>query len=86
MAGILTQSLCREIFFAGLRALDPVLKHEPNAKLVGQFHDEVVVEWEPGPMSQAELITALDVAMSSSSVVPSLPMDVEVKAARTYVK
>src|SRR4029079_6094421 len=40
LAGILTQSLCREIFFEALEEISFELKTIPNATLVGQFHDE----------------------------------------------
>ena len=46
IAGILTQSLCRELFFAQLRTLERDLPS--NARIIGQFHDEVVVEYRDG--------------------------------------
>jgi DNA polymerase bacteriophage-type len=47
LAGILTQSMCREMFFYALHRLDKDLRGVANAKIVGQFHDEIVVDWVP---------------------------------------
>jgi DNA polymerase len=47
LAGILTQSMCREMFFYALRRLDQDMRGVANAKIVGQFHDEIVVDWVP---------------------------------------
>jgi hypothetical protein len=47
LAGILTQSMCREMFFYALHRLDRDMKGVANAKIVGQFHDEIVVDWVP---------------------------------------
>ena len=55
LAGILTQSLCRELFFNSLflwkeevRAPQMRLSESPtNVKMIGQFHDEIVIDWKP---------------------------------------
>lgn len=46
LTGILTQSMCREIFFYGMRAVHDWLYNKPSS-IVGQFHDEIVVEFVP---------------------------------------
>jgi DNA polymerase len=48
LAGIITQSLCRELFFYSLQDLhDRIGQWQSCMRLVGQFHDEIVVEWYP---------------------------------------
>src|SRR5690606_26630665 len=42
LAGILTQSFCRELFFYSMKALEDRLSSAPNVQLIGQFHDELV--------------------------------------------
>ena len=90
LAGILTQSFCREIFFVGLGSLSRVLRSVPNAKLVGQFHDEIVVEWTPptGPMSGMPLeeVEALMDAWMCYSQFQGFPLAAEIKSDRRYIK
>lgn len=45
LAGLLTQSLCREVFFNSLRWVHTWCDAYPNVRLIGQFHDEIVVDW-----------------------------------------
>ena len=47
LAGILTQSMCREMFFHALQDLHHTINGTSNARIVGQFHDEIVVDWVP---------------------------------------
>jgi DNA polymerase len=86
LAGILTQSLCREIFFEALEEISLQLDGFDNATLVGQFHDEVVVDWVPGRMSMIQVYNILRDTMSSSVTHPGLPMGVEVKHDYRYTK
>ena len=86
LAGILTQSLCREIFFESLNHISTRLEGVPNATLVGQFHDEVVIDWVPGPVSMTETMGILEFIMSMSIVHRELPMGVEVKHDYRYTK
>lgn len=86
LAGILTQSLCREIFFEALVMIKRDLRGVPNAKLIGQFHDEVVVEWSPGSVSLGQVMDILEQNMVQSGTHPSLPMGVEVKHDYRYTK
>lgn len=90
LAGILTQSFCREIFFVGLHSLSRALRSAPNAKLVGQFHDEIVVEWTPptGPMSGMSLeeIEGLMDAWMCYSQFQGFPLAAEIKSDHRYIK
>jgi hypothetical protein len=54
LAGLLTQSLCRQIFFESLLALRDDLDAVSNVKLIGQFHDEIVMEWQPVAFADRE--------------------------------
>lgn len=86
IAGILTQSMCREIFFESLEVLSSALATYDNVTIVGQFHDEVVVDWVPGRMSMALAIQVMQGAMTNSATHPKLPMGVEVKHDYRYTK
>jgi DNA polymerase bacteriophage-type len=86
LAGILTQSLCREIFFESLQILQFRLQSYDNVTIVGQFHDEVVVDWVPGRLSMRDTMAVMRDAMSSSPTHPGLPMGVEVKHDYRYTK
>lgn len=90
LAGILTQSFCREIFFVGLSSLSRALRSAPNAKLVGQFHDEIVVEWTPPaePMSGMSLeeVEGLMDAWMCYSQFQGFPLAAEIKSDRRYIK
>jgi DNA polymerase len=86
LTGILTQSLCREIFFHSLKQIDTWLLPYDNAQLIGQFHDEAIVEWEPGALSQRGVEDILNNAMGITDLIDGLPMTVDVKWDREYVK
>jgi DNA polymerase bacteriophage-type len=86
LAGIITQSMCREIFFEALLGLSNTFARWDNVTIIGQFHDEVVVDWVPGCASMQQVMTTLEAAMSTSKTFPSLPMDVEVKHDYRYTK
>jgi DNA polymerase len=86
IAGILTQSLCREIFFEALLDLTADLVDVDNATIIGQFHDEVVVDWVPGAWSMDTVIAIMESVMSKSTMLPALPMGVEVKHDYRYTK
>ena len=94
LTGILVQSLCREIFFNSLVNLQSYMQYLPYAKIVGQFHDEIVVELDVTKaemlgMTAAEAITTVKrkmrIAMTSSPL-PGFPLDSEIKGARRYLK
>ena len=86
LAGILTQSLCREIFFSALEDLQAELKGAPNAAIIGQFHDEIVVDWVPGTWTKNYVMGLMEQCMTSSKDHPQLPMGVEVKSDYRYTK
>lgn len=89
LSGILTQSFCREMFFSSAESLSRTLKIYPNVKLVGQFHDELNVEWTPSEEPMAlELEQAIDIVDHIMSVtkVPGFPLEADVKSAHRYIK
>lgn len=87
LAGIATQSLCREMFFAALLRLEKRLSGYSNVRIIGQFHDEIVVDWWPDKegVSLEQLITIMESVMG-----PELhglwPMEAEVNYAYRYLK
>ena len=100
LTGILVQSFCRELFFSGLLNLKDALSEHTirfageRAFIVGQFHDEVVVEYAPRgrdmslpfkPCS-AELLFGIKVEMVEPGVKLGIPMQGEPKAAHRYIK
>lgn len=90
LAGILTQSFCREMFFYSLRWLMANgLTEIPNVKLIGQFHDEIVLEWWPsnedGALTLDEAKQMLGMAMTMTNW-PGFPLAAEIKHAFRYTK
>lgn len=85
LSGILTQSLCREIFMMSLASLHRMIEGYDNVKIVGQFHDEIVVEWSPGKISRTSAIMLLDHAMSNT-LLKSFPLACEIGHSRRYIK
>ena len=88
LAGILTQSLCRELFFDSARELKRLFEHHgvTNAVMCGQFHDEINVDWTPGEHSEEFVMTLVRQAMKTVRVLRNFPLDVEVKSATRYIK
>lgn len=88
LAGILTQSLCREIFFAGLKRVHQWAReqHPGQIELVGQFHDEIVVDWRPGALSLEGAAADLRRMMSDAGLFRSFPLDAEIKWDYRYIK
>jgi len=87
LAGLLTQSLCREVFFESLLAVSRQLEKQPNVELVGQFHDEIVLDWAPsqhGP-DLGRSMEGLRSAMTVTSL-PQFPLGAEIKADFRYTK
>ena len=92
LAGILTQSFCRELFFRVLRDVSYDMTY-PNLKLIGQFHDEIVLEWSPiESVEDREQAVTLESAvrqlelLMSDSPVPNFPLAAEVKYDHRYTK
>jgi DNA polymerase bacteriophage-type len=86
LAGILTQSMCREIFFESLVELKRAIDEVPNATIIGQFHDEVVIDWVPGQYPMEYVMKLMEKTMTFSRTHPQLPMGVEVKHDYRYTK
>lgn len=90
LAGILTQSFCRELFFAAALELEKHLGSVPNAQLIGQFHDELVVEWwpssDPRGLDLSDVVQLMWGSMSHSTIVPGFPLSAEVNFDRRYIK
>jgi DNA polymerase bacteriophage-type len=102
LAGILTQSMCREMFFFALHRLDMDLKAVANAKIVGQFHDEIVVDWVPpqvgvdfpqedpieyyGLSYDATLILVKDAMTRVSAQFKGFPLEADIKSGYRYIK
>lgn len=92
LAGILTQSFCRELFFYSLRAIENQLETVENVKLIGQFHDEIVLEWSPPTHSSTFTPTLprmeqlLRECMSECHWFPDFPLAADVHSALRYIK
>lgn len=89
LAGILTQSFCRELFFNVLGKLEQRLP--ANAQLIGQFHDEAVVEWWPATALSNQLslqTTEMLVAtvMSDPGAFIGFPLIADVHSDYRYIK
>ena len=94
LAGILTQSMCREMFFQSLQQLTYKIGslNEIDWKIVGQFHDEIVVDWNPVPDRPAwkdlnRVLVAMRGAMTE--VAPEFrgfPLDADIKHDYRYTK
>jgi DNA polymerase len=87
LAGILTQSLCREVFFNSLTMVSDWVDKNENIKLVGQFHDEIVLDWqfEPGKPDEGQTMKQLHTFMTST-VLPNFPLEAVVKSDFRYTK
>ena len=87
LTGTLIQSLARELYFFQLGLLGPEL--EGKATIIGQLHDEVVVEWVP-ESSSAALSTVEQVIERNLTEVPwylaGCPVKVKVSHAPRYIK
>lgn len=86
LAGLLTQSLCREIFFDSLRDVAAFVDKHDNLKLVGQFHDEMVVEWAPDMVMDLPRVERELTELMSTTWLPGFPLTAEIKSAYRYIK
>ena len=96
LAGILVQSLCREVFFYSLHGLTEDLSEVANATVIGQFHDEIVVDWwpiKPGTDEARRAVTldqALALMETCMTTVPhwlkGFPLDADIKHDHRYTK
>jgi hypothetical protein len=88
LAGILTQSFCREIFFACLAQVKTWADTYPDSvTLIGQFHDEIVLDWKPGGrLTLAQAKQDFEVMMSDPGPLISFPLAAEIKHDYRYTK
>lgn len=90
LTGILVQSFCREIFFDSLRAIDRWVRRNGDLegvgsiKLIGQFHDEIVLETS-NPTATEIAVSTLENIMSTTRH-KAFPLEGDVHAARRYIK
>ena len=87
LAGLLTQSLAREMFFVSLATVARAISGFSNVKLVGQFHDEIVLEWTPDATgaSLAAAVALLEQSMRYTQL-PAFPLEAVVKHDHRYTK
>lgn len=85
LAGILTQSFCRELFFLVLWQVQAWADRFGHT-VVGQFHDEIVVDWTPGGRSLELTEAEMRRLMSDPGIVTGFPLAAEVKSAYRYIK
>lgn len=89
LAGVLTQSLCREIFMNGLTTAYLWTMGSTNVELVGQFHDEMVADWTPGSHvldPDLDASVAMIEKIMSTTELPNFPLEADVKYAYRYTK
>lgn len=91
LSGILTQSLCREIFFRALKRVDiqfsnPLSPFHKATKLVGQFHDEIVLELSSGSEPPEFVAGLLESTMKNDPSFTTLPLEAEVNFHHRYIK
>jgi hypothetical protein len=73
------------VFFGSLRQMHEWVQTAPNVWLVGQFHDEIVLDWVPGPVSLSGTKAALEGAMTGTTL-PEFPLAAEIKDDYRYTK
>lgn len=84
LTGTLIQSLARELYFWQLEKLQVVL----NCPIIGQLHDEVVVEWVPECGQSLQLVESeIERAMTQVPwYLENCPVRVKVSHAPRYIK
>ena len=85
LSGLLTQSLCREVFFTSLRNTAEWVSSLEEVEIVGQFHDEIVLDWAPGYVPLETTKHMLNSSMSVTSL-PGFPLAAEIKHDYRYTK
>ena len=86
LTGILTQSFCREIFFTCLQSTASWLETVPNVELIGQFHDEIVLDWIPGQAPLDRVMLVLKSCMSDAGEFTDFPLEADIKHDYRYTK
>jgi DNA polymerase len=85
LAGLLTQSLCREVFMSSLREVANYVSGWNNVELVGQFHDEIVLDWSPIGLTLPKAKAMLEQCMTST-ILPGFPLAADIKSDYRYTK
>ena len=87
LAGILTQSFCREIFFDVLSRINNNYVRD-GLNMVGQFHDEIIIDYNPRDcyLTQREAEEDLKRYMSDPGRFNGFPLSAEVKSDFRYIK
>lgn len=86
LAGIITQSFCREIFFATMLKLSTKIQRLPELTIVGQFHDEIVFDFTPDYTTLEEAKLFIKKEMEEIDALPGFPLAASVKADYRYIK
>lgn len=86
LAGILTQSFCRELFFRSLQKVHAWTSVVEGVDLIGQFHDEIVLDWTPNGPKFYTVLRTLEAFMSNASDFPGFPLAADVKHDYRYTK
>ena len=87
LSGILTQSFCRELFFIALKRVTEKVER-PGVRLIGQFHDEIVLDYDPlvTPYTVETVKMELEQVMSNPHPFKGFPLAAEVKHDYRYTK
>jgi DNA polymerase len=90
LAGILTQSFCRELFFRVALNVQRWCDSTINVRMIGQFHDELVLEFSTPESGHAvgrrEAEVSLRKMMSDAGIVTSFPLAADVHSDYRYIK
>ena len=75
------------VFFNSLELLSRALTGT-GVEIVGQFHDEIVVDWNPGrtKLSLDQVITIMENCMSIPGPLVGFPLEADIKHAHRYIK
>ena len=85
LAGILTQSFCRELFFNSLMHVRDFAA-AAGVQLVGQFHDEIALD-VPRRESLSTFLSNFEVAMTQvPHWAPDFPLAADIKYDKRYIK
>lgn len=87
LSGILTQSFCRELFFMAMKRVTEKVER-PGVRLIGQFHDEIVLDYDPlvTPYTVETVKMELEQVMSNPHPFKGFPLAAEVKHDYRYTK
>ena len=73
------------MFFEALEAFVARTFMYSNVRVVGQFHDEIVVDWVPGEISLEDTMKTLELCMTATDL-PGFPLAAEIKHDYRYTK